>query len=233
MDKLIEQWREGGLVVHGKPDYKLLIMDWGDTLCDTSGTYRKISLQIPAIFAKHGVKLTAEAYRKLSHKVRGDLRRELGGDVKRHSPGLHEQRIAKELGKAVTTEEAQKIDAEIFKLYSKNISARDGAEAFLREAKKAGKRIMLVSNSNKDRLYAEINALGFMKYFDKVICSQECGHEKSRLIPYRLALEEATGKGWIASVSDVLVIGDRDEEDGSARKLGLEVHITTAINEWN
>jgi FMN phosphatase YigB (HAD superfamily) len=205
--------------------YKLLIIDWGDTICNTTGTYNKISSQILSIFAKHGINLTADDYLRLSFKVRNDLRHEFKGDIKRHAVGLHEKRIAMELGRTITDEEAQKIDAEIFELFLDNLSARDGTEVFLQEAKERSIRIFLISNSNKDRLYAEINALGFMKYFDKVICSQECGYEKSGLAPYKMALEEAIKNKWIESASDVLAVGDREEEDGSARILGIEVYI--------
>jgi len=91
--------------------------------------------------------------------------------------------------------------------------------------KKANKKIVLVSNSSKNRLYAEINALGFMKYFDRIICSEECGYEKSDLMPYLIALEEAIRNKWIDSIHEVLVIGDREEEDGCVRRLGIEVYI--------
>lgn len=203
----------------------MFILDWGDTICDTSNTYNKIRSQIPAIFAKHGIDITPEKYAFFSFKVRNDLRKELKGDIKRHSPGLHEKQIVKETGMIISEEEAQKIDAEIFDLFLGNLSAKNGADKFLLEAKKANKKIIVISNSNKNRLYAEITALGLMKYFDRVICSQECGYEKSDLVPYAIALEEAIRNKWIDSISNILVIGDREEEDGSARRLGIKVDL--------
>ncbi len=205
--------------------YRVIILDWGDTVCDATNTYNTIRDQIPAIFSKYGIKISPEEYVNLSYKVRNNLRQELKGDIKRHSPGLHEKEIAKEAGKSISEEEARIIDAEILELFLSNLCARTGAETFLQEAKKANKKIMIISNSNRARLFAEINALGFMKYFDKVICSQECGYEKSDLVPYVIALEEATRNKWIKSISDILVVGDREEEDGSARRLGIEVYI--------
>jgi FMN phosphatase YigB (HAD superfamily) len=204
---------------------KLIILDWGNTLCNTSAAYAKISDKIPAIFAQHGIAISPEDYARLSSKVRNDLRRELKGDVARHALGMHEARIARELGKTITTMAAQEIDSEIHCLFLKNCTAIDGAEHFLRKAKSAGAKLILISNSNQNKLYSEIRALGFAKYFCKIICSEECGHEKSDLVPYKMALEAALKNGWIASNSDVLVIGDREEEDGAARKLGLQVRI--------
>ncbi|MGB9719149.1 MAG: HAD family hydrolase [Candidatus Anstonellales archaeon] len=203
----------------------MIVLDWGDTVCDTTNTYNKIRSQISAIFAKHGINITPEDYVRLSFKVRNDLRQELKGNVKRHSTGLHERQIARETGKIITEREAQEIDAEIFDLFLSNLSAKNGVETFLQEAKKANKKIVIISNSNKNRLYAEINKVGFMKYFDKVICSEECGYEKSDLVPYVMALEEAIRNKWIDSISEMLVIGDREEEDGSAKRLGIDVYI--------
>jgi len=207
------------------PNHKFIILDWGDTICDTTNTYNKICSQISTIFAKYGIDITPEDYVCLSFKVRNDLRRKFKGNIRRHSPGFHEKQIARETGKIITEKEAQKIDAEILDLFLSNLTARNGAETFLQEMKKANKKIVLVSNSSKNRLYAEINALGFMKYFDRIICSEECGYEKSDLMPYLIALEEAIRNKWIDSIHEVLVIGDREEEDGCVRRLGIEVYI--------
>ncbi|PIT84916.1 hypothetical protein COU37_00120 [Candidatus Micrarchaeota archaeon CG10_big_fil_rev_8_21_14_0_10_45_29] len=206
-------------------NFKVLITDWGNTLCSTSVNYENIAESAAGIFTKNGVPMSATDYARISNEVRLELRKELAGDIKRHSLGIHEKRIATKLGKELTAEAAAAIDRQIFDAYLQYCHPRGGAKHFLEEIRKGGLKVILVSNSNLFKLSNEIRKIGFDKYLDDVICSEACGHEKSEGTPYRLAMEKAFKKKWASKASEFLVIGDREEEDGAARKLGIKVVI--------
>ena len=204
---------------------KVLIVDWGNTLCASSKSYSKIARAAAAIFTRNGIPMRVEEYRAASKEVRGELRRGMAGDARRHRLGAHDRRIAEKFGKRIGWRLAERIDRRVFAAYLSKCSARKGAEAFLATARKDGARVVLVSNSNYYKLRKEIAKLGFGKYFDGVICSGKCGYEKSSGVPYRMAMKRAVAKGWAKRASDFLVVGDREGEDGAAREMGMEVVI--------
>jgi len=207
------------------PKFKVLVVDWGNTLCASSKSYSKIARAAAAIFTKNGIPMGAEEYRTASKEAREELRREMAGDARRHRLGAHDRRIAKRFGTKISWRLAEKIDRQVFAAYLSKCRARKGAENLLATARKNGARVILVSNSNYYKLRKEIAKLGFGRYFDGVICSGKCGYEKSSGVPYKMAMKRAIAGGWAKRASDFLVVGDRKEEDGAARKLGMRVVI--------
>jgi putative hydrolase of the HAD superfamily len=205
--------------------FKVLVIDWGNTLCSTSTNYETIADSAAKIFARNGVQMSANDYVMISNQVRLELRRELQGDIQRHKLGIHEERIAEKLGKKISEKVAESIDREIFETYLNNCYPREGAEHFLKEVCGRGIKVVLVSNSNLYKLKSEIRKIGFEKYFDDIMCSEECGHEKSEGIPYQIVMKRAFEKNWASAITEFLVVGDREEEDGAARRLGMEVVI--------
>jgi len=207
------------------PKSRVLIVDWGNTLCASSEGYSKIAHEAAAIFTDNGIPMSAEEYRAASKAAREELRREMAGDTGRHRLGAHDRRIAEKFGKRIGWRLAEKIDRQVFAVYLSKYRARKGAERFLATARKNGARMILVSNSSYYKLRKEVGKLGFGKYFDCVICSGKCGYEKSSGVPYKMAMKRAIAREWANRASDFLVVGDREEEDGAARKLGMEVAI--------
>jgi len=204
---------------------KVLIVDWGNTLCASSESYSKIAREVAAIFTENGIPMSTEEYRAASKETREELRREMAGNVRRHRFGIHERRIVEKFGKRIGWRLAGKIDRQVFAAYLSKLRAKKGAKRFLATARKSGAHVILVSNSNYYKLRKEVGKLGFGKYFDEVICSGKCGYEKSSGVPYRMAMKRALARGWAGRAPDFLVVGDREEEDGAARKLGIEVVI--------
>ncbi len=205
--------------------FKVLVIDWGNTLCNTSENYETIADSAAKIFTRNGVQMSANDYVMISNHVRLELRKELRGDTRRHKLGIHEERIAEKLGKKISEKLAESIDREIFESYLNNCYPREGAEPFLKEVCRGGMKVVLVSNSNLYKLKSEVRKIGFEKYFDDIVCSEECGHEKSEGIPYQIVMKRAFEKNWALDITEFLVVGDREEEDGVARKLGMEVVI--------
>jgi len=166
-----------------------------------------------------------DKYLRIAKKTRKGFQKELKGNAKRQAMGIYEQRIIEKVGGKVSLEEARKIDLEIFALYLKKCRARQGAKQFLRRVRKCGLKIFLVSNSNHYKLSHEIAATGMGEYFDGIVCSEKCGQEKSSGVPFSLAMEMAMKRGFAAKPSDFVMVGDREGEDGVARKLGVRAII--------
>jgi putative hydrolase of the HAD superfamily len=97
-------------------------------------------------------------------------------------------------------------------------SIKEGARDLLEWLKERNYKIAVISNGDDKFIKNTVENFGIRQYLDVLITSEGCGAEKSTLKPFRIAIEALK-----VSPSDVLVIGDRiDEEILAANKFGMK-----------
>ncbi|HLD57248.1 MAG TPA: HAD family hydrolase [archaeon] len=91
-----------------------------------------------------------------------------------------------------------------------------GSRSILSFCKKSGLLTTLVCNGSTDTKKV-LKQLDIDKYFDYVVISEEVGHEKSDLVPFKLVLQKFHIKS-----ADCLMVGNRADEDLKAKKVGIK-----------
>ena len=170
------------------------IFDWDNTLVDSWGT---IHAALNTMFAQMGHAPWTMAETQL--KVRKSLRDAF--------PAMFGDRW----------EEAKRLYLEAFEaLHIEQLAVLPDAEALLQAVVAKGHYLALVSNKTGRLLRAEVTALGWDKYFAKVVGAGDAARDKPDRAPVDLALD---GSG-IAAGPEVWFVGDTGIDMACARNAG-------------
>jgi FMN phosphatase YigB (HAD superfamily) len=125
--------------------------------------------------------------------------------------------IAQELGTSSFTKvEAEAFNREIWQRHLQIVRPYPGVVPLLRWLRGLHVKLAIVSNAWNSILDMYLDRLALRPLFEVVVTSEDAGALKSQLVPFRLALTRLNLAG-----EDVLHIGDRPDEDGACRKLGI------------
>ena len=107
------------------------------------------------------------------------------------------------------------------------LRAYEGVEDFLKELKRRGRGIYLLSNAQRDFTRPEIAMLGLETYFDGIFISSEQGCKKPSPLFFERLLEK-----YGLKASECIMIGNDEEADiAGARHVGLDsLYIHTDIS---
>ena len=83
--------------------------------------------------------------------------------------------------------------------------------------RKNGFKLGIVANSKRVELMDRLNFFKIKKFFDVIVCSQDCGSLKLDLVPYFLFLKKA----GIKDSSKCLYVGDDYSQDSFSKKVGM------------
>jgi HAD superfamily hydrolase (TIGR01662 family) len=103
-----------------------------------------------------------------------------------------------------------------------------GVRRLLASLKKKGYLLVLVSNAKRDVLRAEMRRPGISQYFRFLIVSETERAEKSHLKPFRTLLR-LVNKDRRRKIQphEILMVGDRADEDTYAGKMGMKTVLLT------
>lgn len=103
----------------------------------------------------------------------------------------------------------------------------DGVEELLRELRRRGKGVYLLSNAQSDFTRPEIEMLGIGHYFDGIFLSSECGYKKPSAMFFGKLLER-----YGLEPSQSIMIGNDEEADiAGAKAMGMAaLYIHTGIS---
>lgn len=192
-----------------------VFFDFGDTLVPWNTTLLKVhrALTWPT-YRAFKADLTFDQL--LSALERADQRFTLvwGQHVEVHKFWLE---LAQELGIPSFTEaEAEVFNREIWRRHLRVIHLFQGVLPTLRWLRRLHLKLAVVSNAWNYILSMYLDHLRLKPLFDIIITSEDAGALKSELVPFRRALARLN-----LAAEDVLHIGDRLDEDGACRKLGI------------
>jgi HAD superfamily hydrolase (TIGR01509 family) len=150
--------------------YRALLFDLDGTLAETD------SLHLPTwvdVLHPYGIEVDEEFYRK-------------------RISGRSNSKIVRDLLPDLSTEEGQSLaDAKeaSFRERAGELEPLPGLLEFLREGRRSGRRLVLVTNAPEENVETILLALELGEFFDEVVLSDEVGPVKPDPAPYRAALE--------------------------------------------
>ncbi len=125
-------------------------------------------------------------------------------------------RVAEELGVSLSEVEAKTIENEIWKRHVSKTVLYPGALETLQWLKGQNLKLAIVSNAWRQLLQSHLEHLSLNSFFDLVVAFEDTGTLKSDLKPFELALRQLEVRA-----EHVIHIGDRINEDGACRQLGI------------
>lgn len=125
--------------------------------------------------------------------------------------------LAQELGIPSFTEaNAHEFNRGIWRRHLRVVRLFPGVLSTLRWLRRLHLKLAIVSNAWNYILNMYLERLALRSFFEFVVTSEDAGALKSELAPFQLALDH-----FRLAAEDVLHIGDRPDEDGACRKLGI------------
>ena len=89
----------------------------------------------------------------------------------------------------------------------------------------AGLSLGLISGGTSQFIRKLLEKFGLEKYFEIVLISEDLGHEKSSLVPFKVFLEKSG-----LQPEECLMVGDRLDDDIMAKRIGMKtVHISGRV----
>ena len=191
-------------------------IDWGNTLSDTRHAFEESANEsIEFMRRKYCINITNSTYKKASRAARKEIRLFYNGSVERHAWGAYEKFLLKKLGVSLPEEEYVVLAKQLHNILLKYLRLKPCAISLLEMARSKGMKIIIVSNANSEKLLSEIGVCGVSEFFMAVISSDACGGDKKTGLPFKV-IKEKLG----ISLKELLMVGDRDEEDGLIVKYG-------------
>ncbi len=196
---------------------KWVVFDFGDTLSDDNFMRRKLyeNKERSKILKKFGVDASEDRIRCVTE----EKRRKMWGKMERHKINSLDL-VAREQGFFLSAGQR----ARLVKLYEqahlKYSKPLKNAHKILDFIKQKKLRLALISNNTPERLDKRIEQLGFKNKFKIVMTSVQVGGEKSSLFPFMVFLARAN-KFVETKPEEVLMVGDRGDEDLAASLLGM------------
>jgi putative hydrolase of the HAD superfamily len=197
---------------------KWIVFDFADTLYDHNLIRRKFieNKSLSRILAKFNLKVSEKKIARLMENIRISMQ----GRIERHSGQL----VFKKIGEAFNKKFTQNQLNEMEKLYRKQelkyFKLLPGALEVVKLAKKKGLKLALISNMSSELFAQKLAKSGLSENFNIKITSTEVGGEKSSLFPFMVFLARAN-KLIETKPEEVLIVGDRIDEDVNAAILGM------------
>ncbi len=199
---------------------RAVFFDFGDTLIDNSSFARKNASRLHQKFlARHGIRLSLARTGELRRRAAEVAEAKHGGTPAKHGTFVYFSefmRLADPSGK-VPEREWKEYYLSFREKWFGAKTLLPGARPLLKFLKRKGMKLALVSNASIEAFERDLATAGISEYFHHLVISEKVGAEKSRFVPYQIALKKLRVKP-----SETIMVGDNLFEDvHSARLLGL------------
>lgn len=207
--------------------FRVIAFDWGNTLAhserlkgklnagDRERLLRKAGFNVPRGFS--------QAFEAAAHE-----HQRVWGDHRRHDwRPVYEKAFAR-CGGSFSTRSWQAFLHVFLDYAGSQTRLFPGVKPMLARLAAKGYVLALVSNANEDVLRSELRGAGVERFFRHIIISQTERAEKSQLKPFQTLLRRLNqGRRKRISPSEVLMVGDRADEDAYAKRIGIRVVLLT------
>ena len=202
--------------------FKWVVFDWRNTLVDGRKALHVLNENnsVQNILRDAEISFTEEEYSVALARTEIEKTTKYYGNIDRHRKGFYFTRLCFHLCKEVTWETAGEMDDLFLQKYAAVLELLPGALETLEFLKNYGVNLAIVSNAREARFLKQIKHLDLAHFFDVVVTSFEVGGEKSSLKPFRVFLEKANASSPVVA-EECIMVGDRPDEDGYAKKLGF------------
>ncbi len=200
---------------------KVILFDLDDTLYDYATVHKKASEAIFKKFRK-SVKISKKDFDEKFSASRNEIHRELSGTASGHNRVLYIQRLIEKTHGTVEP----KVILDLYDAYWDTLLNKSklnpGVIKTLKEIKKRGFKIGIVTDLTSHIQLRKIHSLGLTNYVDGLVSSEEAGREKPHPSPFLLLLNKLDAKP-----SEAIHVGDSPKKDvEGANSLGItSIHL--------
>lgn len=192
--------------------YTALCIDWGNTLVDFEKSYNKCATVLAEYLnKKFNTNITAQQYLELYRRVK-EMRGSYNGDIRRHRWGEFEKELLNLMSINVDNKEIVSTAKEMHSISIDYLEYKDALDLF-RFSQSLGMKNIVVSNANTEKLRAELAKSPFKDMIFEIIDSESVGGDKKTKLPF-MKLSK------YAKLNEVIMIGDRKDEDGIIEEFG-------------
>jgi len=193
---------------------RCVAFDVGDTL--TNHHHDKRYAWIAAVFNDFGFPTSSTKIRKIYPPIHIALLKKYYGDLRVHMARYRFALMLETLGYKATSKQLLNMEKEYGKIGHEATTLYPGAKRILCYCKRKGIVTAIVSNSTTKFMADLLNKFGLRDLVDITVISEEIGHEKSSLVPFRIVLEKTKFKP-----EECLMVGNRPDEDMRASEVGF------------
>ena len=200
---------------------KAVVFDLGDTLVNTHP--EKMEGAKRHVLKKFGYSVPKN-FTEINKRNRKEFMKKYYSSVKIHYPRYSYDILLKTLGVSVDNRRLLEMENEENEISLQYKELYPSALEVLEFCKKKNLLVGAISNDTTQRFRKMMENLGLDKYFDIILISEEIGHEKSSLIPFKMFLEKSG-----LQPEECLMVGNRPDEDMLAKKVGMKTVLVSYV----
>jgi len=186
---------------------KAVLFDLDNTLYDYEAPHKK-ALKVVYGVLKNEINISFVKFSRLYKISKAEIHRELTGSASSHNRVLYFQRLIEKTHSTVDPSVILKLYSAYWDTLLKNMKLGKGVLATLKELKKRGLKVGIVSDLTTHIQLRKIHKLRITKYVDVLVTSEEAGSEKPHAIMFLLALNKLD-----VSWHDSIFVGDNSVND--------------------
>jgi putative hydrolase of the HAD superfamily len=186
---------------------KAVLFDLDNTLYDYEAPHKK-ALKAVYDILKDEINISFVKFKGLYKISKVEIHRELTGSASSHNRVLYFQRLIEKTHNTVDPSMILKLYSAYWDTLLKNMKLGKNVLTTLKELKKRGLKIGIVSDLTTHIQLRKIEKLGITKYIDVLVTSEEAGSEKPHAIMFLLTLNKLD-----VSPHDVIFVGDNSVND--------------------
>ena len=218
---VISNWNEIDL-----SEVKGLLLDLDDTLYHYEPVH-KMAFDACAQVAEAKYHIPNDEFKSLWKIARDKVHTDVHGQGASHSRLLYLQKLYELYSGKTNAEFALELEELYWSVFLKEMSFRNGVEAFLKKAKERGIKMAIVTDLTAQIQLQKWQKLELHRYIDFMISSEEAGIEKPSPYIFELALDKLQLK-----VNEVIMIGDNEKKDiAGANALKIQAYQVNELTE--
>jgi putative hydrolase of the HAD superfamily len=196
---------------------KAILFDLDNTLYEYEPAHKEAMKKVYE-FLRKDLKISYKKFVTLFNLSRHEIHQELSGTASSHNRILYFQRLIEKIKNTIEPKIILKLYEIYWNSFLKSMKLRKDVVPTLRELKKRGLKIAIVSDLTTKIQLKKIKKLKITQYVDYLVTSEEAGSEKPHSIMFLLALNKLN-----LLPQEVLMVGDNRVADiEGANSLGID-----------
>jgi len=196
---------------------KAVLFDLDNTLYDYDKPHEKALKEVYKVL-KIYISLSFSRFMKLFNISKAEIHKELAGTASAHNRILYFQRLIEKTHNTIEPKIILKLYKTYWDTFLKNMKIKKEVLSSLKKIKKAGLKIVIVTDLTTHIQLRKLDKLKISKYIDFLVTSEEAGSEKPHSIMFLLALNKLN-----IIPKDAIMVGDNSVTDiEGANSVGLD-----------
>jgi len=204
---------------------KAVLFDLDNTLYDYDKPHEKALKQTYKVLKKY-IDFSFSKFLKLFNISKEEIHKELSGTASAHNRVLYFQRLIEKTHNTVEPKIILNLEETYWDSFLKNMQIKKEVIPVFKKIKKAGLKIVVVTDLTAHIQLRKIEKLKISNYVDFLVTSEEAGSEKPHSIMFLLALNKIK-----ILPKDAIMVGDNTVTDiEGANSIGLDTILLKNTN---